>query len=410
MLVERRATGGQAGQSCRIENYLGFPDGVSGAQLTERARRQALKFGVEMLTTRDVVGLEQRGSARVVRFDDGTELAAHTVILATGVSYRQLDAPGLDDLAGRGVYYGAATTEGANCRGQDVYIVGGANSAGQAAMYFSRHARKVVLLVRGDSLERSMSRYLIDQLAGVENIEVRTCTEVVGGTGDDHLETLTLRNNADGTTETVEASWLFVFIGAAPRTDWLDGAVSRDRRGFVLAGPDLVVGGRRPAGWEPRARPVPPGDQRARRLRRRRRPGRLGQAGGLRRRRGRDGRHPGAPLPGEAMSETATGTLTRDELRTLFLFETLADEQLDWLRGARRGGDPAGRRGRRHRGRAGHLLLRAARRHAGAQPQRRRRPASRSTAPTTSGLLRRHPGLPGPGAGAADVRRTRCRR
>ena len=249
VLVERRATGGQAGQSSRIENYLGFPDGVSGDQLTERARRQALKFEVEMLTTRDVVGLEQRGSARVVRFDDGTELAAHTVILATGVSYRLLEAPGLSSLAGRGVYYGASTTEGVNCRGQDVYLVGGANSAGQAAMYFCRHARKVVLLVRGGSLERSMSRYLIDQLAGVENIEVRTCTEVAGGTGDDHLETLTLRNNVEGSTETVKASWLFVFIGAAPRTDWLDGTLSRDRLGFVLAGPDLVVGGRRPAGW-----------------------------------------------------------------------------------------------------------------------------------------------------------------
>jgi thioredoxin reductase (NADPH) len=249
VLVERLATGGQAGQSSRIENYLGFPDGVSGEQLTERARRQALKFGVEILTARDVVGLEQRGSARVVRFDDGSELAGHTVILATGVSYRMLDAPGLTGLSGRGVYYGAATTEGPNCRGQDVYIVGGANSAGQAAMYFSRHARRVVLVVRGDSLDRSMSRYLIDQIAGVETIEVRTCTEIAGGSGDDHLETLTLRHNKTDRTETVPTSWLFVFIGAAPRTEWLDGTLSRDARGFVLAGPDLVVEGRRPAGW-----------------------------------------------------------------------------------------------------------------------------------------------------------------
>jgi thioredoxin reductase (NADPH) len=250
VLVERVATGGQAGTSSRIENYLGFPDGVSGEQLTERARRQALKFDVEMLTTRDVVALEQRGAARVVKFDDGTELAAHTVILATGVSYRMLGAPGLENLAGRGVFYGAATTEGPSCAGQDVYLVGGANSAGQAAMYFSRHARRVVLVIRGDSLDRSMSRYLIDQLAGVPNIEVRTCTEVVGGTGDDHLETLTLLHAPTGEKTTVEASWLFAFIGAAPRTEWLEGTVSRDDRGFLLAGPDLASRGGTPVGWE----------------------------------------------------------------------------------------------------------------------------------------------------------------
>ena len=249
VLIERRATGGQAGTSSRIENYLGFPDGVSGEQLTERARRQALKFEVELLTARDVVGLEQRGNAKVVRFDDGSEIAGHTVILATGVSYRMLDAPGLSELSGRGVFYGAATTEGPACRSQDVYIVGGANSAGQAAMYFARYAERVVLLVRGKSLDSSMSRYLIDQIDRVPNIEVRTCTEVVEGAGGEHLETLTLRNNATGDAETVQASWLFVFIGAAPRTDWLDGRLDRDSRGFVLTGPDLVVDGRRPAGW-----------------------------------------------------------------------------------------------------------------------------------------------------------------
>ncbi|MFD7660007.1 FAD-dependent oxidoreductase, partial [Actinosynnema sp. NPDC059797] len=246
VLVERRATGGQAGTSSRIENYLGFPDGVSGEQLTERARRQALKFDVEVLTACDVVSLEARGAARVVRLGDGTELAAHTVILATGVSYRMLDAPGLGGLTGRGVYYGAATTEGPHCAGQDVYLVGGANSAGQAALYFAAHARRVVLVVRGDSLARSMSHYLIEQLARVPAIEVRTCTEVVGGEGRDHLESLTLRHTKTGETTTVPASWLFAFIGAAPRTDWLDGTVARDERGFVLAGPDLVVDGRSP--------------------------------------------------------------------------------------------------------------------------------------------------------------------
>ncbi|GAB3878919.1 FAD-dependent oxidoreductase [Kibdelosporangium lantanae] len=245
VLVERLATGGQAGTSSRIENYLGFPDGVSGEQLTERARRQALKFEVEMLTTRDVVALEPRGSARVVRFGDGSELAAHTVILATGVSYRTLGAPGLDGLTGRGVFYGAATTEGPSCAGQDVYLVGGANSAGQAAMYFSRHARRVFVVVRADSLVQSMSHYLIEQLASRPNIEVLTCTEVVGGTGEDHLETITLRHNKTGEEEVRPASWLFAFIGAAPRTDWLDGTLARDDRGFVVAGPDLGT----PAGW-----------------------------------------------------------------------------------------------------------------------------------------------------------------
>ncbi|RSM65144.1 fused response regulator/thioredoxin-disulfide reductase [Kibdelosporangium aridum] len=249
VLVERLAAGGQAGTSSRIENYLGFPDGVSGEQLTERARRQALKFDVEMLTTRKVVSLEAKGAARVVQFDDGTELSAHTVILATGVAYRTLEAPGLGELTGRGVYYGASTTEGPSCAGQDVYLVGGANSAGQAAMYFAKHAKRVVLIVRGDSLERSMSRYLIDQLSGPGNIDVLTCTEVIGGSGTDHLETLTLRHNKTGETTTVPASWLFAFIGAAPRTDWLDGTLARDNRGFVLAGPDLITDGSVPAGW-----------------------------------------------------------------------------------------------------------------------------------------------------------------
>ncbi len=250
VLVERTATGGQAGQSSRIENYLGFPDGVSGAQLTDRARRQATKFGAEVLTTRDVIELDIKGSARGVRFADGTTIDAHTIILATGVSYRQLDAPGLSNLTGRGVYYGSALTEAAACLGQDVYIVGGANSAGQAAVYLARHAKSVTILVRGPSLEKSMSYYLIRQIADVPNISVRTCTEVIAGSGEDHLESLTLRNTASGQTETVDASLLFLFIGAAPLTDWLDGVVVRDSRGFVIAGPDLSVGGERPRGWE----------------------------------------------------------------------------------------------------------------------------------------------------------------
>jgi len=250
VLVERSATGGQAGQSSRIENYLGFPDGVSGAQLTDRARRQAGKFGAEILTAREVTGLEANGSARVVHFADGSTVAAHAVILATGVSYRQLQAPGTPDLTGCGVYYGSALTEAASCQGHDVYIVGGANSAGQAAMYLARGAKSVTLLVRGPSLAASMSYYLIQQINEAENISVRTGTVVDAAHGSDHLEQLTLRDTESGTTELVDAQWMFVFIGAAPLTDWLDGAVLRDERGFILSGPDLSADGKPPASWE----------------------------------------------------------------------------------------------------------------------------------------------------------------
>jgi thioredoxin reductase (NADPH) len=249
VLVERQATGGQAGQSSRIENYLGFPDGVSGAQLTDRARRQAAKFGAEVLTARDVVALEARGSARVVRFGDGTEIAAHSVVLATGVAYRHLDAPGVAELTGRGVYYGSAATEAPACAGEDVYIVGGANSAGQAAVFFSRHAATVTVLVRGPNLEASMSHYLIKQLDAIDNVFVRPATEVAEACGDGHLQRLVLSDRTTGEKQTVTAGSMFVFIGAAPRTEWLDGVVERDARGFVRTGPDLVVEGRRPAGW-----------------------------------------------------------------------------------------------------------------------------------------------------------------
>jgi thioredoxin reductase (NADPH) len=249
VLVERTATGGQAGQSSRIENYLGFPDGVSGAQLTNRARRQARKFGAEVLTTRDVVGLEATGSGRSVRFADGGTISAHTVILATGVSYRKLDAPGVADLAGRGIFYGSALTEAAGCAGQDVYIVGGANSAGQAAVYLARTARSVTILVRAPSLRTSMSHYLIQQIEDIPAISVRTCTEVIAAEGSDHLERLTLRDSSSGATETVDAPMMFVFIGAAPLTGWLEGVVARDSRGFIIAGPDLSPGGGQPRGW-----------------------------------------------------------------------------------------------------------------------------------------------------------------
>ncbi|TXJ76140.1 response regulator [Streptomyces lavendulae] len=250
VLVERSATGGQAGQSSRIENYLGFPDGVSGAQLTDRARRQAARFGAEILTAREVTALETCGAARVVRFADGTAIAAHSVILATGVQYRQLDAQGCADLTNCGVYYGSALTEAAGCQGQDVYIVGGANSAGQAAMYLARGAKSVTLLVRGADLAASMSYYLVQQIAEAPNIEVRCRTVVDAAHGAERLERLTLRDTATGETERVDAQWMFVFIGAAPLTDWLGEGVRRDERGFILAGPDLTADGRPPAGWE----------------------------------------------------------------------------------------------------------------------------------------------------------------
>jgi thioredoxin reductase (NADPH) len=247
VLVEKKATGGQAGTSSRIENYLGFPDGVSGAQLTDRARRQAQKFGAEVLTARDVVGLEARGSSRVITFGDGSEIAAHSVILASGVNYRALDAEGIEELSGRGVYYGSAATEAPECKGEHVYIVGGANSAGQAAVFFSRHASDVSILVRGESLESSMSHYLIEQIAGIGNIHVRTRTTVKQAHGDGHLERLTLCEN--GVTETVETGHLFIFIGAAPRTEWLGDDLHRDEHGFVRTGPDLLAAGQRPRGW-----------------------------------------------------------------------------------------------------------------------------------------------------------------
>jgi thioredoxin reductase (NADPH) len=250
VLVERQATGGQAGQSSRIDNYLGFPDGVTGAQLTDRARRQAQKFGAEILTTRDVVGLDVRASSRAVRFADEGEVVAHTVLLATGISYRKLDVPGAEALTGRGVFYGSAATEGPACAGEDIYIVGAANSAGQAAVFLSQHAERVTLLVRGDSLERSMSYYLARQVDEIPNIEVRLSTEVIGVGGEDHLEQLTLCETRAGEQETVRAGYLFVFIGAEPRTDWLEGVLGRDARGFVLTGPDLVLDGQRPRGWD----------------------------------------------------------------------------------------------------------------------------------------------------------------
>jgi thioredoxin reductase (NADPH) len=250
VVVERAAAGGQAGQSSRIDNYLGFPDGVSGNQLTERARRQAQRFGAELLTARTVVGLAVKGSARQVTFDDGSSVLAHAVVLASGVSYRQLGASGADELVGRGVYYGSAATQAQDCAGQHVIIVGGANSAGQAAVFFARHAAKVTLVVRGDSLERSMSSYLITQIRALDVIDVRLNTAVTDCGGSDHLQCVTLVNTVDGSEEVVDAAYLFVFIGAAPLTEWLPGTIVRDSLGFVVTGPSLLADGQRPEGWD----------------------------------------------------------------------------------------------------------------------------------------------------------------
>ncbi|HMZ12905.1 MAG TPA: FAD-dependent oxidoreductase [Mycobacterium sp.] len=255
VLIEEATTGGQAGRSSRIENYLGFPTGISGAELTTSARRQAERFGAEVITTRKAVRLHagDTGSARTIEFEDGSTVGAQAVILATGVDYRQLRVTGCwdnpDDPAcnyvGRGVYYGASVSDATECAGEDVYIVGGANSAGQAAMFMSKSANSVTLLVRGPSLEASMSYYLIQQIAKNPKISVRTCTEVIDTLGeDDHLTALVLADRQTGEQETVACTRMCCFIGAEPRTDWLD-VVAKDDHGFILSGPDL----RDVAGW-----------------------------------------------------------------------------------------------------------------------------------------------------------------
>jgi thioredoxin reductase (NADPH) len=250
LLVERTATGGQAGQSSKIENYLGFPRGVSGAELAQRARDQATRFGVEVLTAAEVTGIAPAGDGRSVQFADGSSVAAHAVVLAIGVAWTRLPARGADDFAGKGVYYGAVPHEATGCAGEDVYLVGAANSAGQAALHFARYARRVVMLVRGPDLRRSMSEYLVARIEASPVIEVRTCTEVAAVEGDEHVERLVLTDSDTGHTETVPASRLFVFIGARPLTGWLGEAFRCDSHGFLQTGPALLdAEGRPPAGW-----------------------------------------------------------------------------------------------------------------------------------------------------------------
>ena len=244
VMVEREAPGGQAGQSSRIENYLGFPAGLSGSDLARRATDQARRLGAELLTVQDAVGLRPEGAGRLVELSGGGVLSSSCVLIASGVSYRQLLAPGFAQYTGAGVYYGAAMTEARSCSNQSVAIIGGANSAGQAAVYFSGYAGQVMMLVRGSSLQRSMSHYLIEQIAELPNVLVRTSTEAIAADGDgDRLRGLRVRDG-NGEESELEADACFVFIGASPRTDWLDGVIARDQRGFILAGPDAQA-----AGW-----------------------------------------------------------------------------------------------------------------------------------------------------------------
>ncbi|NIO33155.1 MAG: FAD-dependent oxidoreductase [Gemmatimonadetes bacterium] len=243
IVVEKQAPGGQAGMSSRIENYLGFPKGLSGGELARRAVSQARRFGVEILTAQEVVALKADGPLRTLRLGDGSELCCRALLIATGVSYRQLQAEGIEKLTGAGVYYGASMSEGESVRGKDVYIVGGANSAGQAAMYFSRFAETVTMLVRRDSLSTTMSQYLLDQIAATDNIRVWTNANVHAAVGSERLEKLCIARDGGQSIETVEASALFIFIGAIPHTDWLGDTVARDPHGFILSGPEALANG-----------------------------------------------------------------------------------------------------------------------------------------------------------------------
>jgi thioredoxin reductase (NADPH) len=249
IMVEREAPGGQAALSSRIENYLGFPSGLTGGDLTRRAVAQARRFGVEIVSPQEATALRVDGPYRYLRLNDGTELSCHAMLLATGVQWRKLDIPGIDRLQGAGVYYGGTSTEAISCRDEDVFIVGGANSAGQAAMFFSQYAKRVVMLVRGDSLASTMSQYLIEQVQATHNIHIEYRTRVLEVHGEDRLESVSIVCDLSGDLNRVPANSMFVFIGAEPCTSWLGGVVERNERGFILTGPDLLKSGKRPRGW-----------------------------------------------------------------------------------------------------------------------------------------------------------------
>ena len=248
VMIEREAPGGQAGLSSRIENYLGFPAGLTGADLARRAVAQARRFGVEILSPQQANGIRVDGPYRYLKLADGEEISCHALLLATGVQWRTLQIPGIERLQGAGVYYGGGTSEAIACRGETVFVVGGANSAGQAAMHFSKFAQKVIMLVRGESLAATMSHYLIEQIEKTPNIEVWTKTGLAEVHGEARLEGISIQRNG-GAPHRIAASSLFIFIGAQPRTDWLSGVVERDNLGFILSGPDLIHGGKKPKDW-----------------------------------------------------------------------------------------------------------------------------------------------------------------
>ena len=249
VMIEREAPGGQAGMSARIENYLGFPMGLSGGDLARRAVVQAQRFGVEILSPQEAVGIRTEGPYRIIKLADGNEISCHALMIATGVQWRRLEAPGIDRLQGAGVYYGGGATEAMSCKGEIVYVVGGANSAGQAAMNFAKYADRVVILVRGSSLSSTMSQYLIDQVKEMTNIEVWAHGSVAEAHGEMHLEEISILCSDTNKLERVPASAMFIFIGALPRTEWLANVVERDERGFILTGPDLIQEGQHPKGW-----------------------------------------------------------------------------------------------------------------------------------------------------------------
>ncbi|HJZ52871.1 MAG TPA: FAD-dependent oxidoreductase [Candidatus Acidoferrales bacterium] len=249
VMIEREAPGGQAGMSSRIENYLGFPMGLSGGDLARRAVVQAQRFGVEILAPQEAVGVRTEGSYRFIKLADGNEISCHALMIATGVQWRRLEAPGIDRLQGAGVYYGGGSTEALSCKGEIIYVIGGANSAGQAAMNFAKYADRVVIVVRGESLSSTMSQYLIDQIKETSNIQIWPHASVSEAHGETHLEEISFLCSDTGKLERVPASAMFIFIGALPRTDWLADIIERDERGFILTGPDLIRDGQRPKGW-----------------------------------------------------------------------------------------------------------------------------------------------------------------
>jgi thioredoxin reductase (NADPH) len=251
VMVEREAPGGQAGMSSRIENYLGFPTGLSGGDLARRAVVQAQRFGVEILSPQEASSVRTEGSYRIIKLADGSEISCHALLVATGVQWRRLGAPGVDRLQGAGVYYGGGATEAFSCKGEIVYVVGGANSAGQAAMNFAKFAERVILVVRGDGLSATMSQYLVDQIQRTPNIQIWAHASVAEAHGETHLAEISVMCSDTNKLERVPASAMFIFIGALPQTDWLAGFVERDDRGFILTGPDLIRDGQRPKSWAP---------------------------------------------------------------------------------------------------------------------------------------------------------------